>query len=311
MKRSLKALLLSAGALASPMALVANDAYSQQDCCGLGNFTAQVDFLWWEHRNDDNSGFYESIDSSKKERKSLNDKNKFHPGVRLGVYMEDCDKCWDLGLIWTHLDTSSNRNINARDGYVFISNLDEDINLGQFSGRSRFSSELNYLDIDISKRLNLTDCFTFTPHVGFRALWLDYSHKIHGSGLYESFNRDFASHSKFDSTGYGIEGGFWAEWNVACDLSVYGHVGGSLLAYTTKIKSSNKYDQISLGSGENSYTREKRHTTSPIFNYSLGVQYAMCLCDYRVLFKAAWEQLHADNAYIQWQGLTLGANVAF
>jgi hypothetical protein len=326
MKKSVKSLLLATSALLMPLSGQAQDccfddqeapSFDSSDCCS-GKFSAEVDFLWWEIRHDEHIGTVVSGTETDVHYSRLNPKNKYHPGFRLGFNWEGCCNCWDLGVFWTHYNANSNRGINADgSGEIFINGLGDGIFDGQeftlFSGSNHLKSTLDYVDIDFSRDITCNSCFTFTPHVGVRGLWLEEKYRTSGAGFNdESVESLFRARGKHHSTGYGLEGGFWASWNVGCNLAVYGHVGGALLAFERKFKGS----ELVLSSTTEDVIlstrfREKHRSTSPMFNYTLGLQYLWKVCDYDLLLKAAWEQVHLDRPHHQWQGLTAGVEFKF
>jgi len=304
-----------------PLAGSANDFFYGQDCCYAdndccsSNFAAEVDFLWWEVRSDRQFGYSASTTGIETTRRGLFPKNKWEPGVRLGFYYTDPCKDWTFGVIWTHLDYKSHRGVPTD----FVDNFNPGVitpfTFSGFDGSSHHKSDLNYLDLDFLKRIKTCN-FTFAPHVGVRGFWHDIHNRLTGAGVIvtnptTTLTGSFTGHAKHDVSAWGIEGGFWAEFDTGfCGLNVFGHVGGALLLFEDKY-SARRGITVDETDVEADRFHAKRHSTNAMWNYQLGLKYATCICDYNLAFTVAWEQVHIERYDVHYHGLTAGVLFAF
>lgn len=283
------------------------------DCCAK-NFSVEADFLYWELRQTESLGTkFKSTSngvSTFSKTTSLHPHTKYDPGVRIGFHYQDNCLCWNWGVIWTHLNTHTHSHFNAdAGGDILTSNVQHAVN--------KFHSRLDYVDLDVSKRICLLPCFSLTPHIGLRGLWVDTHSRTLGEGAIPASTVNARLHQsfKFNDKGYGVEGGLWLRWNLDCGLALVGHVGGSVLYYTGKFTSkSSELDTDVTGAVTSDLRSEfKNHLKSgtPTFNYFLGVEYNFCLCGYDLVLNLGWEHMFLDFEFYEYHGLTTGLAVSF
>ena len=304
-----------------------DEFYVSDNCCK--QFNANIDFLWWQLRQTEgfgSSGVSNSLvsDGLSSDSSFLTDEittistSKTHhphlnydPGVRLGLHYNDECSCLDIGLIWTHFYTNAHSHLSAGPGETIF------VGGGLEALSNHFRVQLDYVDLDFSRKICLLPCFSITPHVGLRGLWLEMHSKSHGTaGIpFGTTNQNFHFREKLNDWGIGIEGGLWMQWSMECGLSLLGHVGGSVLWYNERFTNSTQTSTTAAGGALLSNAISKFKTTTrtgtPTFEYFLGVQYEFDLCGYDLQFIAGWEQFFIDFEFYNFQGLTTGLGVNF
>jgi hypothetical protein len=284
-------------------------------CASCPRFGASVDFLWWQLRRPQSytsKGFSTSSDVTSFSRTEPEYVSfDYDPGFRVGLFAYDTCHCFDVGVIWTHFETHAKADKRVQLPEELFVELD--VTRADASIKVR----LNYVDLDFSKKLCLMPCFVVTPHIGVRGLWLDYHQRVRGVGFIEDFdtNRVALRKQKFKDVGYGIEGGFWMQWNMNCGLSLVGHLGGSVLSIEDKYHSGRRVIQVDdtnvVTDDEIDLYKSAFKSGTTTFDYYIGLQYNYTVCGYDILFKAGWESFFVDFDSFHFQGLTTGLSVNF
>jgi len=247
----------------------------------------------------------------------------FESGFRVfGGYAIPC--MFDLKLSYTYIPGESDYNLAPRSG-------EDPIDLLFSSVKGHWKATFQYLDLDVSRTLQCAECLSVKPHIGFRAMWGDQKLKEENI-LAEAFEFEGAPvnytpiRGKECFHGYGVEGGLWAEWNVLCNFSLVGHVGGSIL-YTRM----NHHTQFFFGSrvDDNTTIFSVSHNTQHVcdaiasLDYFVGVKYSDCMCGWNITAQAGWEShvwfdlgnvafdQGGSTGNFTTQGLTLGVAVGF
>lgn len=251
---------------------------------------------------------------------SLDPNFEYNSGFRIFARYMPSNCSWDFRLEYTHMPSRADKNFNFQAGNNFATlNTTNFPLLGTFaSGQfrtldSNWESNLDYVDIDISRSFTCCEGLFLIPHIGIRNFWFNQTYDIDGialSGLILS--------STFKSNIYavGVEGGIKGSWKFCRWLSLIGNVGGSLL-YA-------RYNDKSSAVGVSTTTtaissRGDRWRGIPMFDAFVGLQYDACIYDYLVNIHAGWEQhlIIDTNSFSQsrgnlsTQGLTLGASIYY
>ena len=325
--------LMSLLFLASHSTAAADDLYLDEWSVGSGKFKIGGAWLYWQMHQDN----LEAADivrvhseSGARSCRPVSINQKWNSGFRVNVGYEFCD-CWELGLIYTDLPHRSHsrhhRLENDIDSFdlssgFYFSHLINPANLNAL--RTKWRSDLSWLDLDISRTVCFGECFTIRPHVGFRTLWNNRRFHVHGEfanpdsavAVQGASDPCFVARLRDDLTGYGAEGGLWANYELGCGLSIVGHFGGSILyaKHRTHQGSADAnffLDNPSPGvsvegavaaEGEDSHREAQEVLLNPVhwrhsqffgvptMDYLIGVQYESTFCDFILTTTLAWEQ---------------------
>lgn len=301
---------------------VSNSQIADNGCgCSTSRFSLEGDFLYWKpsalvigniSQETTNGPNITSMTTDKRVKK------RYFPGYRLGVFYQDECMCWKLGLKWTHVDTKATSSFVAPLGGEAILALDQ-------NATAKLTTKLDYVDFDISARARILPCFFLTPHIGVRGLLFSDRLHIFGTGsipenpaiINSPFTRVSDSMIRFNSYAYGIEGGFWLEWNVGCGLSILGHCEGAVLYIHGKSKTVGTIvDTSPTGTivlNSIGTIRQRREEGVFTFNYFIGGQYVFNYCDLEFAVKAGWEHFCLITALQNgdYEGLTAGLTISF
>lgn len=325
-----------------------NDCCCEWSCCD-GKFTFGADWIYWKVTEDNLDPFVVTDTVSSVTDTSFNVHNhvkhfnkdfKYTSGfsVNLGYEMP-CD-CWGVNVIYTYLpsnvkskvfhDESSPTNFlvpNLTDFPILTSALSGLVSPTLVS--SKWNLTANNIDVDIGRCLCFGECVKLRPHIGFRATWFDQKLNFRSNSFLidDDFTSDVAIDAKWKERfrGYGIEGGLWGEWKIACGFSFVGHFGGAILY--SKIRTIDHLAVVSLAGPTSSPPIEGLvracgsrtvWTGTPMMDYFVGLQYADCMCDMPIAARIGWEshvlfdvnRLGRDGNLVA-QGLTLGFEVGF
>ncbi len=193
----------------------------------------------------------------------------------------------------------------------------------------RWDANYSNLDLDMARRLQFGDCFSITPHMGFRAFWM--YQKFHIDGRYATILNS-EERSKFQAIfkekiqGFGAEGGLWANWELGSGFALIGHFGGSILYSHFRVKESyDLYKTTAQRNGElaeividSGIEKTNKRVGIPTMDYFLGLQTSQSICGYDYAIWVGWEQHILFNinqltngANLSAQGITAGLAVSF
>lgn len=304
--------------LATSTLSVANDCCytSNMDCCddpcGCFPIRVEADYLLWQLRAPyDYTSVETVVGDGETKIKYYGDDYDYKSGARIGVYYDGLFSCLDVGVIWTTYYTSFDNSLDRDSNQRFEINDDVD----EFSIKKQVN--FNYVDLDFSSRFCPTCCFSLRPHVGLRALWLNFNSRAEFSGdIGETTNTvEVYRHYRDEDKGIGLEGGLWAEWQLGCGFSLVGHFGGSVLLYEDNY--SFKLNTVTKDNSGTELTNELERECETVkssqqtFEYFLGVQYNTRLCNNDAYVKIGWEHIFLNFEYYQFQGLTVGLGTSF
>jgi len=328
--------------------LLADDCCLPDCCeysCRSGRFNVGAEWLYWKVKEDNLRAGVLVDDFPDPVLKRANasviqPKFKFNNGFRGNIgYEHFCDQ-WGLNAIYTYVPLRSNSDFREvipvalqtqTHRQFIVPNINEFPSFqafGSSQGVTAFTSlftkwngNLSYVDIDLSRKLTFNS-FNLRPHIGFRAAWMN-QHLLMKGGLPQpSTNNSTFGSLKYTEklNGYGVEGGFWADWRFGCRFSIVGHVGGSILysCFRTDILSESSLGEdgavvFIIKSGL------KDTTAIPSMDYFAGLKYERSLRRFLVSVHAGWEQriffnmneMAISSGNLSLQGLTVGADVSF
>lgn len=305
-------------------------------CINPARLYAGVDFLYWMPELDGLSigsfvDEFTSLTATRVVFDPIVPKFKYTHGFRIyGGFQYPCNY-WDLSINYLHLplvSRSASRVATIQEQNVHVQaiflNLVGFPIFTQFQNtpanaiKTKWGGNLTVADADLARQIPFCNRFLFTPHFGFRYMLCE--QKLSIDATFESNPGPTYMKTVFieDSEGYGIEGGFWADWNLGWGLSLFGHAGGSLISNNFCVKNDTQTapsltDPANF-SIEGSY---KFNSITPNLDYFAGIEFKFeCPC---VAFSAyaGWEgavyfdmnKMATTGGNLTTQGLTLGATI--
>lgn len=300
------------------------------------------DWLFWKVQEDNLSvGSLLTSDVSTPDTtasyKTLNPSFQYDNGFRVNLgYELPCD-CWDINVAYSYMPTS------ARTSTVTIPNvttttispfplqlpvacfLPNETTETSVSLASKWSANINCVDVDLARTVTFGECLKIRPHVGFRALWIEQKLLINHTFVE---NVDTVPTTSINTavmkehfTGYGVEGGLWGSWELGWGLSIIGHAGGSILysKFDTHQRFVTTTTPAIAISSSTTTIHDTLHSGTPTADYFVGLQYADCFCDMLFSLVVGWEQhvvfdlnrIALSRGNLVTQGLTLGCQIGF
>jgi len=295
--------------------------------CPTGTFAIGGDWLYWKVSQEKMQIGAEVmasvVDGETFVRSSiLTPKFKEQSGYRVFADYITPDN-WKIRTTFNHVPTKAsiaNGVAPANIMFDFISLFNTNFPLLSAISSATFSSvaakwdaHINYLDIDLSRKIDLCDNFQVTPHIGIRGLWIYQKFSI--SGIADGLTFTSAMRERIE--GIGVEGGLWGSWSFAPGFSVFGNIGGA--AIYAKVRNNGELIGTTDATSDISY-RDNSYISLPMLDSFIGVRYESKIGKNDVVFHVAWEEhfiLSTNQFSIQGgggmtlQGLTLGGCVRF
>ncbi len=300
--------------------------YCYDDSFCNGKFTVSADWLYWKVQEE--AIYFTSLNTNTATSSVPNSTFvdallpdfKYQNGFRVGIEYELPGDEWQFGVVYTYIPGHGAIHRHAENTLQTFA----DTTGTASSLHAKWNLNLSYLDVDLARSIACGECFSLRPHIGFRAAWID--QKYHSTALLTSSTSTSSNYGYFKINehfnGYGIEGGLWGEWKFGWNLSLVGHIGGSILY--SEFKTSAPIYQINVAADGTETTpvdhplHYNRTTGTPTIDYFVGLQYASNFCDFDVSAHIGWEQhiffnmLDAnEQGNLSAQGLTLGLDVGF
>lgn len=318
----------------------------EEYCCpsSCGNITIGADWLIWKAQQTKMDFaavvlFTGSTNTPNNSSTNLNAKVlrphfKEDSGYRLfGIYDTPCQD-WSFGVFYTYVPSKAHVSADASDhpSSEIIPVLDNNFLILQtlsISNQTLVSNieaewklNINYLDIDAARSIDLCNCIKLRPHIGVRLAWMNQKYDFTGAipPNQTFFLGIFDIRLKQRFTGVGIEGGLFGDWSIGCGWSLLGHLGGSILYSNFHVHGKANIDRFADGL-ENHFDEtysDNIHVGVPTIDYFLGLQYKTCCCQSEIALHVGWEQhiLWDVNQFVgsgnlSMQGVTIGATVGF
>lgn len=325
--------ILSTG-LVCPLTAAQNfDTYN--DCCCEnascdGKFTIGADWLYWKVQEDSliNASLIDTTDPLLATSDSILPKFKYDSGFRVNVGYELPNNGWDLGVSYLYLPSNAHVSVATADINQFINISYDDLITPTFNRLTSLSAKwdlnISQVDAEIGRTVCLGNCFTIRPHIGFRALLMHQKLRLDYTPDDSTIFSDVVAFNKYTEklNGYGVEGGLWANWNIAYGFSLVGHVGGSLLysKYTLHedLVVTAAVAEFDLPNGS---ATDTIWTGTPTVEYFVGLHYAQTWNNFLISGHVGWEQrvifdanrfrFLREDENLSAQGLTLGLAVGF
>lgn len=298
----------------------------------MERFSLNVDFLYWKATEDNLAfGIRQKIVNSlnpvtsagtgtdRAKKKELD--FKWRPGVRILLnYALPCEP-WDLGFLWTHQlnhATGSANAPNASSVNIGVPGESGTILGSTFLVPNAFTvdnaTSTNFNAIDAHWHLNFTDyqwlvgrlfditCdFILHPFVGLKLT--DIKQRYHldyvlNPDLVNPANRfgSITQRIRTSYSGFGIQGGLDADWQVGNGFSLYSTAGAGITYGRAHIHET--MEEIVNIPAEGIQTldiafRDTVRISRPNVDFSIGLRWDLCFaCHYLMTLNAAWEYHH-------------------
>lgn len=284
---------------------------NQANCGVCDNLSGRFDILYWRPCSEGlQLGKQESLINSQVGNEAvLTDVSraseldfKFDTGFRLGLgYYSPCD-CCDAALNWTHFHSKASAEgfSNPIDGTYFISNWVRELGANTLLTDSRWTLDLDLLDLEFAKTYFVNHCFILRPFIGLRAARIDQGYHVNSKSSVSSgeIQQTFDSHVKASSDfrGIGPRAGFCAEIRLGCGISLVGGAAASLVFGTFDRHSLEKQRGSLLGSSEFNYDAHgggPSRCTVTMADLGIGLKWEHCFecCGnmHPFAFTVAWE----------------------
>lgn len=300
-----------------------------EDCCG-GEFCIGADWLYW-NCDEDKLEFAAhvittpGVDGTAVTSKVIRPRFKEQSGYRVyGEYTVPL-KDWKLAVAFTHIPNRASTSFEVDPATLqtnFISLISTNMPLlTAFEGvsfssvSSRVSGKIEYLDVDVTKIVCITDAFKICPHIGIRGLWGNQKLTIDAISPTLSVSDSMTQ----KTCGVGVEGGLWGDVKLIKGFSLVGHIGGSLIY--TKFHTRGSVDGVPAAEDAIAISfNDSVHGSMAMFDTFIGIRYEANLADLDVSAHVGWEQhtMFDMNHFsltsygnISLQGLTLGGGITF
>lgn len=325
------------GAVLCTITTAALSAYPGDSGCDEPLFHFEADYLYWKTQQDHLTvgSFVDDFPDPVFKTvfaKGITPDFKFDSGFRLHFDYQKACSPWQFNINFTYLPFQAKpvffeSTVLTDQHKQFIA-----FNAGSFpiltgislvlSLLTEWSGHLSYVDADFKRTFDIANCFQLSPHIGFRAVWMDQK-------LYTEINspEPFINNSTFLKTtmreqlqAYGVEAGLWGDWSIGYGVCAIGHVGGSLLYSNFDVKLQNKGY---LGEGGDLVIqvdgKTKLHSATPTVDYFVGLQYKTDLENILMIAHIGWEQhlffdfnqIATTGGNFSVQGLTAAASIFF
>lgn len=301
---------------------------------GCGTFSLGGDWLYWkteEAKLEYGSSIEQTITGQKTERAAtvLKPKFEYDSGFRVFADYTTCNDLWNFYTAYTYMPSqASNHFASTSIGTNYVSLLNVNFNLPLLnvisttqylysSIDSKWNSNVNYWDFDVSRKFHLCNGFEINPYFGIRALWTHQTLRLSGAANDLLVQNDISFNSKLTSSlsSVGALGGLDISWKFCKNFSFIGHVGGAVLYanFDTKGQLNVFYND---GSSLDLHFKDPSHNGIPMFDAFFGLVYENCFCNTHWNIHVGWEEhiIFDTNALsingsgnTTLQGLTLGA----
>lgn len=284
----------------------------------IGSFSIGADWLYWkvEQQRMAIGGRAEAVGVNQVKVKVLKPDFEYNNGFKVFAGYTTQDQIWNTSLTLAHIPSNASvkASSNTANGDIFsFQGTNFDFSSGGSDIDMRWNASINYLDLDVERRLVFCDDLEIVPHIGIRGQWI--SQKVKFNSLTSTING-----VRFNNTlhGVGLEGGCWGSWNLPFGVSLVGHFGGSLVystvRNTTKFPADGSLSELEISS--------PGYVSNAWIDSFVGIAYSRSFDCFSVNFHAGWEHhliMNANHFSIRsggdgdmtMQGLTLGASVDF
>ncbi len=190
---------------------------------------------------------------------------QFHwnTGFRVSLAYQPVCSDWDFSAKWMHFKGNANdktrTHFQNNDGELFTGNWSllpgvrnqfgpafygifaapvegSNTNVIDSVAQAKLDVDFNIIDFDLNTNLSVTSCMRFRPSLGVRIAYID--QKYHLANSYQAFTNildPLSAQAKEkiklnnDFRGYGIHAGMLFEYDLGCNLSLYGSGEATIL----------------------------------------------------------------------------------
>lgn len=312
-------------------------------CCDsfLDSLGFRVDFLWWRAsveglalgseetviRSPETALGSETFNRSKIKKPKF----KYDPGFRLGL-THNCD-CWDLALTWTHYHTKASASgasllpddeiisTTPIDYTVFVPYWERIAGVFPDSARSRWSFDLDLVDLEFGHKYYVSSCFVLRPHIGLRGGRIDQGYHVASEasrsgeapiiGAFDNFISEV--HAKNDYRAIGPRIGIDLELNLGCGFAVVGQAAGSVLFGKTERHAREEFtaftDVGTISTGDSFDYRvngSNNRLSRTITDLAIGVKWDHCVCWCNSYHPVSLAVLWEHHAYYDFNDFSFG-----
>jgi hypothetical protein len=296
-----------------------------------GKMTLDADWLYWNVQQDGiNPGTITTINPSittlvSTKEHVVRPHFKYENGVRVKLAYDLPYNFWDANINYIYFPGKAQTRPFTAPSILeaFTPNPSSLLTAPATTFDSKWKFYGNQIDIDVGYTSNLYQYLDMRPHIGFRAAWWDQKYHSKSSTVIAtvaSYNSILAR-IKEQFQGYGIEGGLWSYLKHHSGLSIVGHLGGSILYSTYKIRGIALTSLVDAGvitSLGREFVSDTIDGATPILDCYAGLDYSNCYYDVLFHFHLGWEQhvffdtkKYLSSGNLSAQGLTLGLEVGF
>lgn len=274
---------------------------SAQPCCEDCGFFGGAEFLYWTTEQSD-------LDyaADKKDPSNIVGPKKIHfaeydwdPGFRAMVgYRLGCDG-WDARLRYTYYEprAEGSAKVNSGENEVLSPILLHPVwsATNGISAKAKCGLKYDVLDFTVSRPFCVSETLIMRPYWGVRGLWLNQSYHVRyvvGPSGFE--NTEFPVGSiidasyKGETTGVGLVVGLDSNIHLCGGFSLYGNVGGSILASQMRFK----HLQVLNGEDVGVNVKEKQDVALASYELGAGINWELSICDCCMLFDLGYEFTH-------------------
>lgn len=220
----------------APSDLVINSPHG----CMEHGFSLEGEFLWWRAHLDDleyafkaNTSFI-GLPTPVNLRTKVKEPNfKYDPGVRLSAGYDFGRRNWDIFLRWTYHYTDPTDRTGSDDpaASVSVTRLAA-APTGLFgvviadTGFAKWTNRFNAFDFEMGYDYFFSNRFSFRPHMGLKAAWIDMEYKNRFTQV-----RGFSAQGTQPEVVLHTDGGFWGV-GPRVGMDGHLHIGWGFSLYT-------------------------------------------------------------------------------
>jgi hypothetical protein len=217
-------------------------------------------------------------------------------GFRLGAGYELPGCPCDLGIFWTHLNSSTGQ--------------------GTARNEHRWNLEFNVVDGLYSCGYRLSPCFVIIPFGGLKYANIEQKLRTHFVNTVNGVGTTSKASIKEDFWGIGPLVGIDGDWGIGCGFSFYGDISFALLYGKFHVQSNKT--EVLTSAINNDDTRSHLQAIQAVIDAGLGLRYRTCVCSLPVVMQLGLEhhQYFNHNQFCGYgdlylDGVTFGVGIAY
>lgn len=261
------------------------------------------EFLWWKAEEDGLPFTYKTnnpLGNSQENSIQLKEMDfDWDVGYRVGGGFNFRHDKWEVGFLWTHLNTESRTQSNAVDGdalfpyWVFPDGI---AGMDFFAeAKAHWKLFLNMGDLELSKEYFVGKRLSMRPFIGARTAWIDQEFNVEYKNVLFVLGQslDDSVRMKSDYWGLGPRIGLGTQWWITKRFNIYGEAAIDLLYGEFNIKQKEQATIEPIDQQlEPLHFKSLFHIARPITDLAIGFGWDSLFFDDRlhVGVKVGWEQ---------------------